>query len=125
MDNCIVFHFQKLDIYQLSKEIAKDCYSMTKKFPSEEKFALVPQVYRAAISVPSNIAEGVSRKGKKDQIHFLNISYASLMELVCQIEISQEIGYLDDTELASFKQKANNLAVKMNNYTNYVKRLAE
>lgn len=125
MDNCIVFHFQKLDIYQLAKEIAKDCYSITKKFPSEEKFALVPQVYRAAISVPSNIAEGVSRKGKKDQIHFLNISYASLMELVCQIEISQEIGYLDDTELALFKQKANNLAVKMNNYTNYVKRLAE
>ena len=47
------------------------------------------------------------------------------MELVCQLEISQEIGYIDYCDLASFKQKANNLAVKMNNYTNYVKRLAE
>ena len=125
MDKSSMFHFQKLEIYQLAKEVAKDCYSMTQKFPSGEKFALVPQVYRAAISVPSNIAEGVSRKGKKYQIHFLNISYASLMELVCQLEISQEIGYIDDCDLASFKQKANNLAVKMNNYTNYVKRLAE
>lgn len=87
-----------------------------------KKYALVPQVYRAAISVPSNIAEGVSRKGKKDQIHFLNISYASLMELVCQIQISQEVGYIDNENLKIFKQKANNLAVKMNNYTNYVKK---
>jgi four helix bundle protein len=120
-----MFHFEKLEIYQLAKEIAKDCYAMVQKFPHEEKYALVPQVYRAAISVPSNIAEGVSRKGKKDQIHFLNISYASLMELVCQIEISQEVGYIDNEKLKIFKQKANNLAVKMNNYSNYVKKLVE
>ena len=120
-----MFHFEKLEIYQLAKEIAKDCYNMAQKFPNEEKYALVPQVYRAAISVPSNIAEGVSRKGKKDQVHFLNISYASLMELVCQLEISQDVGYIENQDLSKFKQKANNLAVKINNYANYVKRLAE
>ena len=125
MDKCNMFHFEKLEIYQLAKEIAKDCYNMAQKFPNEEKYALVPQVYRAAISVPSNIAEGVSRKGKKDQVHFLNISYASLMELVCQLEISQEVGYIENEDLSKFKQKANNLAVKINNYANYVKRLAE
>lgn len=125
MDKCNMFHFEKLEIYQLAKEIAKYCYNMARKFPNEEKYALVPQVYRAAISVPSNIAEGVSRKGKKDQVHFLNISYASLMELVCQLEISQEVGYIENQDLSKFKQKANNLAVKMNNYANYVKRLAE
>ena len=125
MDKCNMFHFEKLEIYQLAKEIAKDRYNMAQKFPNEEKYALVPQVYRAAISVPSNIAEGVSRKGKKDQVHFLNISYASLMELVCQLEISQEVGYIENQDLSKFKQKANNLAVKMNNYANYVKRLAE
>ena len=125
MDKCNMFYFEKLEIYQLAKEIAKDCYNMARKFPNEEKYALVPQVYRAAISVPSNIAEGVSRKGKKDQVHFLNISYASLMELVCQIEISQEVGYIENQDLSKFKQKANNLAVKINNYSNYVKRLAE
>ena len=125
MDKCNMFHFEKLEIYQLAKEIAKDCYTMAQKVPNEEKYALVPQVYRAAISVPSNIAEGVSRKGKKDQVHFLNISYASLMELVCQLEISQEVGYIENQDLSKFKQKANNLAVKMNNYANYVKRLAE
>ena len=125
MDKCNVFHFQKLEIYQLAKEIAKNCYAMAKKFPPEEKFALLSQVYRAAISVPSNIAEGVSRKSRKDQIHFLNISYASLMELVCQLEISQEIGYIDDTDLSYFNTKANNLAVKMTNYINYIKKLEE
>jgi four helix bundle protein len=122
MDKFNMFHFEKLEIYQLAKEIVKDCYSIVQKFPHEEKYALVPQVYRAAISVPSNIAEGVSRKGKKDQIHFLNISYASLMELVCQMQISQEVGYIDIENLKIFKQKANNLAVKMNNYSNYVKK---
>ena len=102
MNNCSIFHFQKLEIYQLAKEITKDCYILTKKFPSEEKFALLSQVYRAAISVPSNIAEGSSRKSRKDQLHFLNISYGSLMELVCQLEISKDIGYIDDNDLSSF-----------------------
>lgn len=120
-----MFHFEKLEIYQLAKEIVKDCYKIAQKFPNEEKYALVPQVYRAAISVPSNIAEGVSRRGKKDQVHFLNISYASLMELVCQVEIAQEVGYIDSTDLSIFKRKANNLAIKMNNYANYIKKLAE
>ncbi|NLD04541.1 MAG: four helix bundle protein [Synergistaceae bacterium] len=125
MDRCNMFHFQKLEIYQLAKEIAKDCYAIAKNFPLEEKFALLSQVYRAAISVPSNIAEGVSRKSRKDQIHFLNISYASLMELVCQLEISQEIGYIDEEDSNSFNTKANNLAVKMTNYMNYIKKLEE
>ena len=122
MNNCSIFHFQKLEIYQLAKEITKDCYILTKKFPSEEKFALLSQVYRAAISVPSNIAEGSSRKSRKDQLHFLNISYGSLMELVCQLELSKDIGYIDDNDLSSFTQKANNLAVKMTNYARYLER---
>lgn len=117
MDKSSMFHFQKLEIYQLAKEVAKDCYSMTQKFPSGEKFALVPQVYRAAISVPSNIAEGVSRSSKKEQIHFLNIAYASLMELICQIEISKDLKYIDDDQLKSFILEARNLSVKMNNFT--------
>ncbi len=57
-----MFGFQKLEIYNLSKEIVKDTYRLVKKFPSEEKFALAQQMTRAAVSVPSNIAEGTSFK---------------------------------------------------------------
>ena len=82
-----MFGFQKLQIYQLAKEIVKYNYKLTKKFPSEEKFALMQQMNRSAVSVPSNIAEGTSRKSNKDKAHFINIAYGSLMELICQMEI--------------------------------------
>ena len=111
------FRFQKLEIYQLSKNIVKNVYTLMKKFPSEERFALLPQISRAAVSVPSNIAEGVSRSSKKEQIHFLNIAYASLMELICQIEISKDLKYIDDDQLKSFILAARNLSVKMTNFT--------
>jgi four helix bundle protein len=116
------FRFQKLEIYQLSKDVVKNVYSLMKKFPSEERFALIPQLSRAAISVPSNIAEGVSRKSKKEQIHFLNIAYASLMELICQVEISNDLKYIDETQLKTFIIAARNLSVKMNNFTNCLTR---
>ena len=117
--------YRDLIVWQKSMSWVTIVYSLTSKIPESEKFGLISQIRRSSVSIPSNIAEGVSRKGKKDQIHFLNISYASLMELVCQIQISQEVGYIDNENLKIFKQKANNLAVKMNNYTNYVKKLVE
>jgi len=61
----IVFRFQKLEIYDLAMDIVKDSYSLTKTFPAEERFALVPQMNRAVVSVPSNIAEGISRGTRK------------------------------------------------------------
>ena len=66
----IVFRFQKLDIYELALDLVKDSYSLTRTFPTEERFALVPQMNRAVVSVPSNIAEGISRGTRKDQVHF-------------------------------------------------------
>lgn len=75
-----VFSFQKLEIYSLSKELVKIIYELTNKFPDKEKFALVLQMNRAVISIPSNIAEGTSRKGLKDKLNFVNYSYSSLLE---------------------------------------------
>jgi four helix bundle protein len=112
----IMFGFQKLEIYHLSKDIVKDNYRLVKKFPNEEKFALVQQMNRAAVSIPSNIAEGTSRKSNKDKAHFINIAYGSLMELICQMEISLEIGYIEQREYDDFVKKSKNLAVKMSNY---------
>lgn len=111
-----MFGFQKLKIYQLAKEIVKYNYKLTRKFPSVEKFALVQQMNRAAVSVPSNIAEGTSRKSNKDKAHFINISYGSLMELVCQMEIALELEYIEQSEYDEFIKMVKNLSVKMSNF---------
>ncbi len=111
-----MFGFQKLQIYQLAKEVVKYNYKLTRKFPSEEKFALVQQMNRAAVSVPSNIAEGTSRKSNKDKAHFINISYGSLMELVCQMEIALELEYIEQKEYDEFIKMVKNLSVKMSNF---------
>jgi len=111
-----MFAFQKLKIYQLSKELVLYNYKLVKKFPVEEKYALVQQMNRAAVSIPSNIAEGTSRRSKKDKAHFINISYGSLMELICQMEIALELNYISDNEFDDFSKMARNLAVKMSNF---------
>jgi four helix bundle protein len=84
----LYFSFQKLEIYQLSKELVKDIYNLSSSFPSDERYALVQQINRAAVSVASNIAEGTSRNGCQEKIHLINVSYSSLMEIVCQTEIA-------------------------------------
>ena len=69
-------------------------YDVTAKFPDKEKFGLVSQIRRAGISVASNIAEGTSRKTNADKAHFTTMSYASLMELLNQLIISEELNYI-------------------------------
>ena len=117
-----VFRFQKLEIYDLALGIVKDSYALTKTFPTEERFALVSQMNRAVVSVPSNIAEGISRGSRKDQIHFLNMSYGSLMELACQSDISCMLGYITDKQRKELSAKINNLAVKINNFISYIRK---
>lgn len=88
------FSFQKLDVYQQSKQLVKQVYGLLSSYPADERYALCDQMRRAAISIPSNIAEGLSRYSPKEQIHFLEIAYGSLSEIVCQLEISEELGYI-------------------------------
>ena len=86
--------FRNLNVYIKSKELVKQIYELLKKFPREEQFALCDQLRRAVISIPSNIAEGSGRNSQKDQAHFYTIAYGSLMEVDCQIDIAQELGYI-------------------------------
>ena len=75
---------------------------------------------RAAVSIPSNIAEGYAREGSKDKCHFLNISYGSLMELVCQYEIARELDFIKEDDYQDFKNKAYKLAIKISKFRNYL-----
>ena len=90
--------FKNLIVYQKSKELVKQVYALLKHFPDDERFALCGQMRRAAISVPSNIVEGMARLSTKDQSHFLNIAYGSLMELYAQLDIAHDLGYLSENE---------------------------
>ena len=90
--------FKNLIVYQKSKELVKQVYALLKQFPDDERFALCGQMRRAAISVPSNIVEGMARLSTKDQAHFLNIAYGSLMELYAQLDITHDLGYLSENE---------------------------
>ena len=85
-------------------------YDATKRFPDEEKFVLCNQIRRAAISVPSNIAEGLSRSAVKEQCHFLDIAFGSLMETDCQFEIAKDLNYISSDEYDLMYKKIHTLA---------------
>ena len=118
----VVFRFQKLGNYDLALDLVEDIYSLTGTLPMEERFALVLQMNRAVVSALSNIAEGISRGTRKDQAHFLNISYGSLMELACQSDISCMLGYITDRQHKELSAKINNLAIKINNFIAFIRK---
>ncbi|MCF8239663.1 MAG: four helix bundle protein [Saprospiraceae bacterium] len=90
------YSFERLDVWNRSIDLVEWIYDITASFPGEEKFILTAQIRRSAISVPSNIAEGVHRRSNKDKIHFLNIAYSSLIELLTQIIIGKRLGFIDE-----------------------------
>lgn len=93
------FTYRKLRVYQQSKNLVLVIYDLLKKFPREENYALCDQLRRAVISIPSNIAEGVSRTSHKERVHFLEIAFGSLNEVMCQIEIANELGIISQEEI--------------------------
>lgn len=98
-----IYHFEKLDVWQQSRQVVVAVYNLVKKFPVDERFGLCDQLRRAAISVPSNIAEGVSRVAVKETIHFLEIAFGSLMEVYCQLQIAMDLGYITEEEFNQIK----------------------
>ena len=103
------FYYKKLDAYKIAKEFTIYVYSLIRKFPSFEQYALCDQLRRATVSVPSNIAEGMGRMAIKERVHFLEISYASMTEALCQLDISESLGYITLEEL----QKAEEISDRL------------
>ncbi len=110
-----LFSFEKLESWQLSRKLAHNIYQITNKFPSEEKFAMVSQLRRAAVSVAANIAEGSTRILPKDQAHFTSLAYSSLMELLNHLIIAFDLGYLGQKELSVYRKNIRLLSVKLSN----------
>ena len=94
---------KKLDLWGKVIDLVVFVYRITKDFPREEEFGLKSQLRRAAVSVPSNISEGLTRKTHKDKTHFLNFAQSSLSEIDAQVEVSARLGFIsEETESESY-----------------------
>lgn len=93
-----------------AKGLVVTVYQLIKKFPKEENYALCDQLRRDVVSVPSNIAEGSGRTSAKDQAHFFEMAYGSLMEVDCQIDIAQELGYIISQDVETIEQHVSQIA---------------
>ena len=103
------YSYKNLNVYQDAKMFVVAVYKLLDSFPDSEKFALCNQIRRAAISVTSNIAEGVSRTSNKEKIHFLEIVYASMMEVDSQLDVSIELGYITIEQYELINKQINNI----------------
>ena len=90
--------FESLIAWQKAHQLVKEIYKTTKKFPQKETFILIPQIIRAAISIPANIVEGTKRRSIKDQSHFLNMAEASLEEVKYYIILAVDLSYIHREE---------------------------
>ena len=104
------FYYRKLKVYHQSKEIVVDIYNLSKHFQPQESYGLTNQIQRAAVSIPSNIAEGMGRFSIKERLHFIEISYGSLMEVMCQLEIAETLNYITNEDLAIEEKKITEVA---------------
>lgn len=102
--------YRSLKAYQESKELVKHVYLLLKKFPQDERYALCDQLRRAVISIPSNIAEGMGRYSTKEQVHFLEIAFGSLMEVSAQMDVACDLSYITSDELKTIDGKVENVA---------------
>ena len=114
------FFYKKVDAYHIAKEYVVFVYSLLKKFPQYENYALCDQVRRAAISIPSNIAEGLGRMAIKERIHFIEVAFGSLAEVSCQLDISESLGYISAEELQEAETRAEHLSKVMSGLKNYL-----
>lgn len=92
-----MFNFEKLETWHKAVAFANNVYSITKSFPDSERFGLTGQLRRAAVSIPSNIAEGSSRSSRSDFARFIEIATGSLFEAVSQLAIAKKQSFLDET----------------------------
>ena len=91
--------FKDLIVWQKAYRLTLEIYRITKTFPRHETYGLTQQMRKAAISLPSNIAEGYGRKHKAEYQHFLSIAYASLLELETQYLLSIDLNYINKNEI--------------------------
>lgn len=101
--NAPIFSFEKLKVWQKARLFHREVFRLTTSFPYEQNYALIPQIRRAALSVPSNISEGAGRLGSKEFVHFISIAYGSLMETMNQLILAEDMGYVTEEMMVKLR----------------------
>ena len=109
-----VFAFEKLKAYTYSRALLRSIYKLIESFPYTERNALTEQLQRAAISVPSNIAEGLSRKSNKAKLQFL--------EVFCQLQLARDLGYISNEDLETERKHITDTAQLISGLYSYIKK---
>lgn len=102
--------YEQLNVWQKAMDLTVEIYSITKQFPKEELYGITNQMRRAAVSIPSNIAEGHSRNSHKEFLKFLSIAKGSNAELFTQLLICERVGYISSNNLKPIKQISQEIA---------------
>ena len=110
----MLYAFEKLDVWQKSRFLTKEIYSLTRTFPDEERYGLVSQLRRAVISVCSNIAEGSTRQSNKDKAIFYELAYGSLIEILNQLIITADLSLIKEETLLSLRPSIEELTRMVN-----------
>lgn len=105
--------YRKLHIYDLSHQFVLDVYRATETFPESEQRNLTSQLRRAVVSIPLNIAEGSSRRSKKEFLHFLNYSFGSGKEIEVLLSLSKDLGFFTDKEFIELSKSLDHLMSKL------------
>ena len=115
-----MFRFEKLDVWQKAMDWIDHIYSGTAGFPEDERFGLTSQLRRSSISVAANIAEGSGRTSDKDFARFVEISYGSLMEAVCECIVAKRQGYLSEKHFMTLYSDAEELSRMLSGLRSYL-----
>ena len=109
-------NYKNLHIWQEGINLARKIYEVTANFPANEKYGIVSQMTRAAVSIPSNIAEGAGRNSNKDFANFLSIAIGSIFELHTQIAICEQIGFINEETTKQLEQQIYTLQQQITTY---------
>lgn len=116
------FRLDDFGLYQLAREFRKNVYMLIKQLPREERYALDPQMRRAAVSVTNNIAEGHGRWHYQENLRFCRIARGSIDEVLDDLNVCLDEHYSDRVLVEKLKTDAYNLITRINSYMNYLRR---
>lgn len=106
--------YRDLEVWQKGMDLVVACYEAAKNFPSDERFGLISQLQRAAVSVPANIAEGHGRTHLKEYLNHISIAYGSLMEIETHVQIAERLTYLSSESVGKLLSDTERLGRMLN-----------
>ena len=116
------FYFEKLEVWQNSREFVKDIYLITKNFPADERFGLTSQIRRASQSISANIAEGMARKTEKEKARFISISFGSAIEVINFLILANDLELINEDDYQRLREKLERITNQLDSLYNKFQR---